>query len=85
MIALIGSSAGKISKELQEYNSTNIKKIKYFLCGSLEKAVELLTQEAQKVENSSVLLSPFCKSFDQFKNFEERGEKFKKCVEALVM
>jgi UDP-N-acetylmuramoylalanine--D-glutamate ligase len=85
MIALIGSCAGKISKELQEYNNKNTKKIKYFLCGSLEKAVELLTQEAQKVENSSILLSPFCKSFDQFKNFEERGEKFKKYVEALVI
>jgi UDP-N-acetylmuramoylalanine--D-glutamate ligase len=85
IIALIGSSAGKISKELQEHNSKNTKKIKYFLCGNLEKAVELLTQEAKKLENSNILLSPFCKSFDQFKNFEERGEKFKKHVESLVI
>jgi UDP-N-acetylmuramoylalanine--D-glutamate ligase len=30
-----------------------------------------------------VLLSPACASFDQFRDFEDRGDHFRKLVEAL--
>jgi len=30
-----------------------------------------------------ILMSPGCASFDEFKNFEDRGEKFIKMVNAL--
>ena len=35
------------------------------------------------VSGDVVLLSPACTSFDKFKNFEERGELFRKIVNEL--
>ena len=35
------------------------------------------------IKGNTVLLSPACSSFDLFKNFEERGRKFKEAVKAL--
>jgi len=50
-------------------------------CGTLESALELIKKEAHPGTN--VVLSPACASYDQFKNFEERGEKFRELVLAL--
>jgi UDP-N-acetylmuramoylalanine--D-glutamate ligase len=50
--------------------------------GLLKNAVELSYQKANMGE--VVLLSPGCASFDQFKNFEDRGIKFTQCVQELV-
>lgn len=46
------------------------------------KTVEAAAAEA--VEGDIVLLSPASTSFDRFKNFEERGNTFRKIVEELV-
>jgi UDP-N-acetylmuramoylalanine--D-glutamate ligase len=35
------------------------------------------------VKGETVLLSPGCSSYDMFKNFEERGENYRQCVNAL--
>jgi UDP-N-acetylmuramoylalanine--D-glutamate ligase len=35
------------------------------------------------VDGDRVLLSPACASYDQFRHFEERGDKFKAWVRAL--
>lgn len=82
-IFLIGSSTAVFSKILKEHY------IKYEDCVNIENATELayhraLSQkmEAQKDEEI-VLLSPACASFDQFKNFEERGDMFIEIVESL--
>lgn len=50
-------------------------------CSTLEKAVELASQVARSGE--TVLLSPACASFDQFRDFEERGDRFRTLVRAL--
>ncbi len=49
--------------------------------GTLERAVEIAAQEARAGE--VVLLSPGGTSFDAFRDFAERGDRFRELVEAL--
>lgn len=53
------------------------------IVGTLQNAVEAAHREAKKAKPDVILLSPACASFDQFKSFEERGEKFKDFVKKL--
>lgn len=48
---------------------------------SMDEAVRIAYQIAEK--GDTVLLSPACASFDLFKNYEDRGNQFKKAVKAL--
>ena len=50
-------------------------------CGTLDAAVAAAAAAAQAGE--TVLLSPACASFDQFRDYEERGAAFRRAVEAL--
>jgi UDP-N-acetylmuramoylalanine--D-glutamate ligase len=54
-------------------------------CGTLDRAVAAAHAQAQadRRPGAVVLLSPACASFDQFANFEERGDAFRKLVLAL--
>ncbi|MGH6883673.1 MAG: UDP-N-acetylmuramoyl-L-alanine--D-glutamate ligase, partial [Hypericibacter sp.] len=51
-------------------------------CGTLERAVASADAQAQADHKAGavVLLSPACASFDQFANFEQRGEAFRQIV-----
>lgn len=73
-VLTIGESMDKIERELKGYPVTR--------CGTLEKAVETAMNGASRGE--TVLLSPACSSFDQFKDYEERGRVFKRLVDAHI-
>ena len=65
--------------QILKYNIDNVEKIiKLYMVDSLEKTVEIAYKEA--TNKDVVLFSPASASFDMFKNFMERGEKFKKLV-----
>ena len=51
-------------------------------CGTLERAVRIAASVA--AEGDVVLLSPACASYDQFRDYEARGERFRELVEALA-
>jgi UDP-N-acetylmuramoylalanine--D-glutamate ligase len=50
-------------------------------CGTLERAVDEAARAA--VAGDVILLSPACASYDQFRDFEHRGEEFRRLVENL--
>jgi UDP-N-acetylmuramoylalanine--D-glutamate ligase len=50
--------------------------------GTLERAVRIAASVA--AEGDVVLLSPACASYDQFRDYEARGERFRQLVEALA-
>lgn len=53
------------------------------LVSSLSEAVEIAKKIAQ--EGDTVLLSPACTSWDQYKSFEERGEHFRRLVHQVIV
>lgn len=58
----------------------------YTRCGTLDKAVEAAHALAQReaLDHATVLLSPACASFDQFKSFEHRGDAFNEAVRRVT-
>jgi UDP-N-acetylmuramoylalanine--D-glutamate ligase len=54
-------------------------------CGTIPAAVEAAFKDAAATgKDAIVLLSPACASFDQFADFEQRGEGFRAAVQALA-
>ncbi len=52
-------------------------------CEGLDEAVPLAARWAEELQCRGVLLSPACASFDQYSDFEARGDHFRRLVEAL--
>ena len=60
-------------------------KAPYARCGALAAAVRAAFADARKEEGEAIVLfSPACASFDQYADFEERGEAFRAAVLALA-
>ncbi|WP_336056793.1 UDP-N-acetylmuramoyl-L-alanine--D-glutamate ligase [Nitratireductor sp. CH_MIT9313-5] len=72
---LVGEAAPAFSATLGEATP-------YEISGTIEAAVEHATRDAASdgAGEVVVLLSPACASFDQFRNFEVRGDAFRKAV-----
>jgi len=74
---LIGAAA-------DEFATTLGSDVPHVQCGTLDKAVAQAAQDAQALGRSAVvLLSPACASYDQFPNYEVRGNHFRDLVRAL--
>ena len=70
---MIGAASDQFAATLAEH------RVEFVRCETLENAVAA-TAFARK---GTVLLSPACASFDQFKDFEDRGDQFRNLVAAL--
>ena len=76
---LIGESADSLGVTLLH------SKIDYENCITLRNAIKKSTDDAEKSKSKiTILFSPSCASFDQYKNFEERGMEFTNIVRELV-
>ena len=75
---LIGEAAKEFSETLGE-------RVAYEISETLDVAVSRAADDAKAsgLADAVVLLSPACSSFDQYRNFEIRGAKFRELVQAL--
>jgi len=74
---LMGKAAGLFASTLKG-------KVEAVDCGTIDCAVSAAFQDAIREGGAAViLLSPACASFDQFRNFEIRGEAFRSAVAGL--
>lgn len=70
--------------EAQEYFAKTLENlIPFEKSYTLEKAVNQAYIDARKARDAIVLLSPACASFDQFRDYEQRGEVFIDLVKGL--
>jgi UDP-N-acetylmuramoylalanine--D-glutamate ligase len=74
-ILTIGEDAGAIASELNGVAQIDA-------CSVLGTAVRRARERARP--GDVVLLSPACASYDQFRNFEDRGDQFKALVRGLA-
>ncbi len=72
-VYLIGEDAPSIAAALAGAKNVPVRE-----CGDLERALAAATAAAKP--GDVVLLSPACASFDQFADFEARGERFRELV-----
>ena len=80
-LILTGATSDKIQQATQQAPDYTPGNPEIRRCENLEQAVHTAHDVAQP--GDVVILSPASASFDCFRNFEERGNKFKQYVNAL--
>ena len=76
LLVLVGATKEKIAEAAERVGF-----VSYVMADSFEEAVEKCIEAAKS--GDAVLLSPACASWGMFKNYEERGDKFKELVNCL--
>ena len=76
LFVLLGQTREKIAETARKLGFEQI-----VFADSMEEVVEISAKAAEP--GDAVLLSPACASWGMFKNYEERGDKFKELVNAL--
>jgi UDP-N-acetylmuramoylalanine--D-glutamate ligase len=74
-----------IGAATEDFAATLEGQVPFVRCGTLDKAVELAAADAasSQAREPVVLLSPACASYDQYPNYEIRGNHFRDLVRAL--
>ncbi len=80
-VVLVGETAPQIRTAIEEARARLGKAVPMVEARSFEEAVRLAAGEA--ASGDVVLLSPACASFDMFRNYKERGDRFKEIVRAM--
>lgn len=75
-VLLIGATAPLLEEAISALPPGNRPKVIH--CGTLERAVEAARAEARP--GDAVLLAPGCESFDQFRDYRQRGDRFRALV-----
>lgn len=80
-LILMGATADKIEQAVKAQLEIDKKELPIYRCNTLEECVNKANEVAKPDE--VVLFSPASASFDMYKNFMERGQKFKDLVNSL--
>ncbi len=77
-VLLIGSAAPQFASRLETVGFAT-----YEIVETMEHAVQRSTELAPQLFTKTVLLSPACASFDQYPNFEVRGDHFRSLCQVI--
>ena len=78
-VLLIGDAAPAFAQRLKQVGYST-----YEIVETMERAIPRAAELAKQYQAHVVLLSPACASFDQYQNFEQRGDRFRQLCQELL-
>lgn len=80
-LILLGDTKFKMEEAFKKIMEDRGQYVPISICNSIEEAIYIAKENAET--GDIITLSPSCASFDMFKNFEQRGNKFKDIIKNL--